>query len=336
MPIRLFDNTKLSTYRNCNRLYFYRYVLYWQSVTPNIPAGFGICWHSAMDVVWKELSEHGTVEQVESTTIRAMQAFQSRWADLRLPENPYEPYTLDIAAEMVFTYIQRQVPFIRERYKILQIEKPFVIPIFPDRDDTYYCGRIDKVIEWNGGVWLVDHKTTARHYGGGRSKYKLDFKKEFVDSFSPNSQIEGYSVAVSLEYGSKFKGVLIDAALVHKTERHFRTLAIDRGAHQLDAWLWEAQQEIRRIDLDHQHLWDHRKALELSEGTDKFLPAFGKNTGHCSNYGGCPYQELCKTWADPVQDSRGQVPLGFEVLEWSPFTAAQMEQIKQLAGGSNA
>ena len=46
------DSSKLQTFLDCPRQYWYRYVMGWDLDRPNQHLIFGTCWHSALDVLW--------------------------------------------------------------------------------------------------------------------------------------------------------------------------------------------------------------------------------------------------------------------------------------------
>src|SRR4030095_813518 len=102
------------------------------------------------------------------------------------------------------------------------------------------------------------------------------FRGDFLDSFSPNSQVDGYQYAAGPLYEGKLKSIWIDAALVHKTVHDgFKFIPIDRAGLALDAWLYEVDEWIYQIE-------GHTEALtypEVIEGP--VMKAFPRNTSSC-------------------------------------------------------
>ena len=299
---RFYDNTRLSSYKSCPRLYYLRHEMDWATEGMSPPLIFGLSWHSAMDRAWEELGGGSDLSDEEVANL-AYGAFLDCWtsegyldpmdmateeAEKLLPRHP------SVALEMLYEYVAQRRVFL-SNVEVLAIEKPFAVPLNPEDASLFYVGRFDKVF---------------RHDGG--------FRASFVDSFSPNSQVDGYLHAAHMEYGDKVRGVWIDAALVHKTVHdRFQFIPIERQFAQLDSWLWETRQWIAQLEGNQQAADDYSE-------TDKYLPAFPKNTNSCMNYAGCPYAIICKAWPNPMGRN---IPSGFEVNPWSPFHVLGLSEI---------
>jgi hypothetical protein len=218
---------------------------------------------------------------------------------------------------MIVEYIKQRSVFLTNDINVLAIEQPFIVPIYPDNMDILYCGRKDKVIEWRGSIWVVDHKTNSSY-----SKAQ-GFQASFTDSFSPDNQIDGYAYTATMLHGDKFKGILIDAALVNKTHHDvFGLIPVERHSSHLEPWLAETRAEIELIELQKAH-------LEADEKWDPRLPMsqFGKNTGACYNWNTpCAYMDVCQMFPNP---SVIEMPSQYIEEEWTPFNE---EQLKWLEG----
>lgn len=257
---------------------------------------------------------------------KAMDAFYEYW-DTHATEAGY--YQVDeitgkpefrnpqTAMEMLYNYVEeRRGLLTRSDFRLLAVEQPFAVPLDPHDPTLIYVGRLDKVFQEGNSIYTGEHKTTSFYAKSG------GFRRDFLDSFSPNSQVDGYLYAGGVIYGKAFRGVRIDAALVHDSVHDaFKFIPIDRRFTQLDSWLWEARAEVAQIEAN-------LDALKQKHNVD-YLPAFSKNTGACTHYGGCPYMDLCKMWADP---SREELPLGFKQSRWSPFDELELQSAKKIAG----
>lgn len=256
----------------------------------------------------------------------AMVAFKEYWdanannSELFEADNGGRPEIRNgqTAMEMLFNYIEERRPMLsRSDFELLEIEKPFAVPLDPDDDRLIYIGRLDKVFRYQKRIYIGEHKTTTL--------YKRDgpFQSAFVDSFSPNTQVDGYLYAAYHTYGKEFKAVWIDAALVHKDVHDgFRFIPIERQFAQIDTWLWEARYWIAQIEANK----DAYNAIN-DRNTD-YLAAFPKNTVSCTQYGGCPNLDLCKMWANPDVHA---LPHGFRLERWEPFDELKLAEIKQPA-----
>ena len=319
--MRLFDNTRTSDHRTCNRYFYYRHVRHLDTTTPRAPLAFGLAWHAAMDVMWREIFDGNT--DVEGIARAAYTEWEREWIEQGMPDPltnadhlwaDLKARTPDNAAKMILAYIKERGPLLKRDLDLLAIEQPFIVPLDPEDPDLMYCGRLDKVVRRSDGIWILDHKTT--------SAYRKDqgFASYFTDSFSPDSQMDGYAFGGHMLYGDEFKGILIEGALVHKTQTAFGYIPIKRDAAHLDAWLWETREEIRRIE-------QNKAALEKTDIKSlTYLPAFPKSTKRCYDYfSPCVYLDFCKMWSHPERHL--EVRPGFVERKWSPFDHIQLEKI---------
>jgi len=325
--MRYFDNTRISSYRGCPRRFFFRHVLDWAPKKPSNALAFGASWHSALDTLWADAASPIPDEEL---WIRSCEAFQRKWVEEGMPASIpledlryYEPRTPSIAFEMLRSYIILRRDFLR-RIEILEIERPFAVPLLRDSIEKMYVGRLDKVYQHEGAIYVMEHKTTTLYLkpeNGG------PFRREFIEGFSPNSQIDGYLHAGHMLYGDKMKGVNIDAALVHKKVHDaFKIIPVQRITEQLDAWLFEA---LRWSD----NLVKDLSGLELKESHEgwrfrdmPYLPLFPKNTDNCFSFmTRCAYADFCKMRANPL--TYEEPPVGFKVEHWSPFDELELSKL---------
>jgi hypothetical protein len=277
-----------------------------------------------MDIVWEILAKRPISRLDDHAVLKeGMKAFLKTWEESGGPEAydhelQYKKYpsarTPDTAMEMLAHYIAERRPWLESAdFELLDIERPFAVPLDPADPSLYYVGRLDKVFRLKGkGIFFGEHKTTTLYAKNG------PFQDRFTESFSPNSQVDGYMYALHLVYGKEAKGGMVDAALVHKDIHDaFRFIPVDRQMGQLDTWLWEARQWIANIEAN-------SAALDLVTAEQRYLTAFPKNTSACSHYDGCSYVSLCKMWADPHR--RAEAP-GFKNEVWSPFDELQLSQL---------
>jgi hypothetical protein len=206
-----------------------------------------------------------------------------------------------------------------QNIEVLEIESAFTVPIDDEHfQDIMYMGRLDKVyrdLAMNNKICISDHKTTSM------------MAKSWFESFSPNSQVDGYHFAGKMLYGDEFWGIMIDGASVMKNHSKsgpsvdrelppgiaFPRVPMSRAFNQLSAWHWEAKQTILAIEYDLERLEETRK----SEIKEDFLSAFPKNTTNCFCYGRCIYADICKMIGNPDVE-QVSCPDGFVVDKWDP------------------
>ena len=307
-PLRLYDNTRVSDFKRCPRYFMFRHEFHWQPTGKRVPLIFGSGWHAAMETIW---GNYGKVPK-HVLAERALGAFLQVWCGEGMPapaeidfemEKELSPRTPGRAFEMIVSYIDARASRMAD-LEVLAIERPFAVPLDPNDDTLFYVGKIDKVVRDRSKIIGIEHKTTTAYKKNG------PFRAGFTDSFSPNSQVDGYLYALHLMFPNQAGSIWVDAALVHKQEEGFIFIPIERQLRHLDSWLWEVQEWIKLIE--------HNKyELGIWDADEPYLRAFPKNTNSCWDFAAaCPYMDLCKAWPNP----KGyDVPAGYEVSRWDPL-----------------
>ncbi len=315
-----FDNTRIKDFKTCPRAFYYRHRRHWRREGTAPALVFGLAWHAAMDILWPKAKELNDEDLLTASFL----AFDKVWRDEGFPgyeewkleyDETFQPRTPGNAIEMLAHYIKQRGPFIRESATVEQVEMPFAVPIYDDNPDTFYIGRIDKVIVYKGRWIAIEHKTSTSY-----SKEHI-FRSNFINSFAPNSQIDGYAYNLPEVLGKKLQAIWIDAALVHKTVHDgFKFLPIDRSEEMLSSWHVETQNWIERIDME-----DKLSKAEITSGKPGPMKAFPKNTEACQNFSGCSYADICRFIPDPRKLENP--PDGFIKDRWSPFERLGIKEL---------
>ena len=317
-PLRLYDNTRLSAFKRCPRYFFYRHVKHWTPDKISPALVFGASWHAAMDAIWRSM-----VAGDEKTIVveKGVEAFNAEWTDQGMP-SPQDLMPEDIkelgartpvnAIEMIVGYVSKRWDMLRGgELEILDIERPFIVPLDPEDDTLFYIGKIDKTIRYKSKVLAMEHKTTTAYK---KTEDSNKFRAGFVDSFSPNSQVDGYQYALHLTYPGEAGGVWVDAALVHKTEESFMFIPVEKRLEQLDLWLWETHTWIDLIE-------QNKEMAANTSPQEKYMAAFPKNTNSCWDFNqACPYLDLCRAWPNPQGHD---IPPGMTRSVWNPVEHIQ-------------
>jgi len=320
--LELYSNSKVTSHRKCNRFHYWSYERNLGTTGISPPLIYGECWHVSMDIVWRAIKECPDLSNSEICELAHI-SFKECWSKFDLPSidmmddvmlKKFGARTPDTAFYMLSNYIEKRRSFI-ESIELLNVEQPFAVPLYPDNPNIFYVGKRDKDIRWDGRVWAVEHKSTS--WGTAKN----GFNSIYIETFSPNSQIEGYIHSLNMEYGKEAKGVLCDLALVTKNNHeHFMFLPIEKSIANLDAWLWSVRKEIENIE-DNRHDLEH-----MTEGLN-FMDTFPMNDTACIQFmKPCAFIDLCKTIPNP-QDMAEKIPLGFVEKEGSPFEHLNLEKI---------
>lgn len=305
-----YDNTRISAFKKCPRFYYFRHVRHWQADFPATALIFGSAWHAAMEAVWPAMCAG---EKQADVIKKGFAAFVDEWVARGMPhpdEISYEmqkelsPRTPGNAFEMLMDYVANRIGKVKD-LELISVERPFIVPLAPDDDSTFYVGKIDKVVMARHKVRAIEHKTTTAY------KKEGGFRSTFVDGFSPNSQVDGYLYALHMLWPGQVQGVWVDAALVHKTETAFIFIPVEKQQEQLNSWLWETNYWIDQIQA-------HTAALATCNVADPFLASFPKQTGSCQDFNkNCDYHDLCRFKPNPMQIT--EVPAGFREEYWDPL-----------------
>lgn len=107
------------------------------------------------------------------------------------------------------------------------VELSFQMEFF---DDYVLCGHLDKIVEWQDGIYVLDHKTT-----------QSTISPAYFEGYSPDNQMSLYSIAGKVTWNAPIKGVIIEAAQIAVGfTRHERGMTY-RTEAQMEEWLADAK-----------------------------------------------------------------------------------------------
>jgi len=151
-------------------------------------------------------------------------------------------------------------------------------------DPLIYCGRLDAILNYAGGRYITDEKTTTQLGASWSRQWDL------------RSQFTGYA------WGARQIGVKVDGALVRgvsilKTKYDTQQAISYRPDWAIDRWYAELLVWINQLVACYKSgVWLH-------------------NFDHaCSEYGGCQFREACMS-----QDETPWTETYFEKREWNPL-----------------
>jgi hypothetical protein len=123
-------------------------------------------------------------------------------------------------------------------------------------------GRIDKIVQHNDDLYLVDIKTT-----------KKVTNSYFFDGFMPSTQVYGYLWVAREILGLPVRGFVIDAVQTLVESTRFGRSTFDVSEDQIREWKTMVGGALNE--------------LERSDGV------FAHNYASCGNFGGCTYRQIC-------------------------------------------
>ncbi len=310
---QILDSTKIQTYIRCPRKYFFNYVLGWRRKGSNLHIEFGRAIHEALEHHNLKVKSGATVEEILSTrhALECFAAFYDIYRETQHPEDddwarPKDPVTAETLLHAhMDEYGAKDV-----KTKILEVEVAGRISVGPDR---YLHFKIDRIQEDENGVAVLDYKTASQ------------MSKTWMEQWNQKFQIGCYTHVARMLYPSTW-GMIIRGMFVYKTSSPKRTYGeIDfldvecvRSDDDMLEWLNQANTQLDHIYRDYDVL------ATMREG-EPYLRAFEKRTESCSDYGGCPYMDVCAAWHNPLDRGR---PESFEVDFWDPRKNTEKAHVK--------
>jgi hypothetical protein len=298
------DASKLQTYLECPRSYFYQYILGWRLEAPNIHLEFGKAWHLAMEHLLLEGYSIGSIAQAYILFQEHYRKFFPEVMDLS--NSPKDP------ANAMRALVQYAQTYEKDNFKTMYTEIAGTVPL-TDKHILHF--RMDSILQREDGLYQsLEHKTGSQ------------LSRQWTDQWSLSMQTGVYNhVLCCLFPPEQVYGVEINGVFFQKGENKFQRVPARRTPAMMEAWYWET------IDLMNTIQDEHNRLNECKEG-DSVLKAFPRNPTNCTKYFGCPYHDFCMAWSNPLQRI-DEVPYGFITRYWNPADEeSTAKQIFRLEG----
>ena len=269
-----FDYTMMSTFQTCQRKYYFRMVRNLVGKKTQTAPEFGKCIHSALDVWFSTRDINTTVRVFKESFV----------------ENPDDTKRTLVMGEWILrNYAEK---YAAEPFKVIATEQTFELDL---PNGNKHTGRIDKIIDWDGAIYVMDHKTTSQ------------LGPQFFNKFKPNLQMSGYVWAARRLGFTNCSGILVDGILVAsgllEASRRARLTPLARDIST------RSEEELK--EWEHTVLEIHDDIGEC-EGSGVWTPNFDA----CCDYGECPYRRIC------VEDGEVRekvIGMDFIKEEWNPL-----------------
>lgn len=232
------------------------------------------------------------------STVQALQALTDdyqEWSDINLHQKDRRAF--DNVHATLQEWFERYPTIASLPYTVKPewVELEIAVPLDPDGDYTL-TGRVDAVVECDGHLYVMDHKTAAKIDAFWASQFKND------------SQMSGYVWAVQKQLQRPVVGVLINGIQMaklpsaanricktHQTDyevcgpKHavFELVALGRTPEQLDQWLDSAIKLARRQNV----LLQTVQGIAIEDLNLDLFMAQGQFNGGCR---WCDFKEFCE------------------------------------------
>ena len=289
------DSTSLGLFKTCPRLYEYTMIRGYAPAAENLHLRFGIEFHSAL----QEYDYGRSVGLSHDEAVwEAMFGLQRRLLESPLPEGNEKATKYknpDTLRQLVIDYLDyyehdpaktfimangKPATELSFRFELdFGPETLFRLEPNPAPDDdhsgTYthnttqqpyiLCGHLDRVVDFNGSLMVLDHKTTTTTLGS-----------YYFDQYEPNNQMSLYTLAGKIVLNTIIKGVIVDAAqILLESENRFVRGFTYRTADQLEEWLQSLSFTLGYAEAC---------------ATENYWPM---NDTACDKFGGCKFREIC-------------------------------------------
>lgn len=288
----IYDPSKIQSFQDCPRGFFYRYVLGWEKEEANVHLDFGSAWHEAMEILMLNgYTMDSVMKAYEAFEEIYREAFPDAENDIsRAPKNP------EFALKALVKYIEEWGEY-DSKTKTLYTEVVGAVPVSANR---VIHTKLDSIIRDEFGyIRSREHKTTGRNTEAWRNKWAITMQiyayTHLLRSAFPDDPVYGVEVNGAVFTKSKVaEFIRIPLQLTDKNMRRF---------------LWEVNHWLDQIE------WNFSQLQEATAEED-VMHCFPINGASCGKFG-CKFPGLCQSWDNPLQHCN-QPPPGYEVNFWDP------------------
>lgn len=270
------DATSISSYEKCPRYYHYKHIEGWQPDNKSPHLLFGGWYATALEHYYKHLAKGMPEEEALIAVVR--EALIATWEYETDPVSgeclpgtgqPWNSLHNTKTRETLLRTIVWYIDHFEEDPTDTVIldngeaacELSFSLPV---TDGLVFCGHLDRLVEYSGGKYVMDQKTTG-----------ATITPRFFEGFSPDVQMSMYTWAGKIMFDLPVKGVIIDGAQIAVGFTRYERGFVNRSGPVLDEWFENS-------------LWTIDRAREATAKNQ-----FPMNRTACGNYGGCEFRKIC-------------------------------------------
>jgi len=302
------DSSMLSDFRACPQKFFRTHIQHWKSTGSNVHLHAGGAYANGLEAGRKAFYIDGKTEQ-EAERI-ASDALSEYYGDFICPDDSAKSLVRMLGA-LDFYFSRYPMSTDAARPMVVGdhhgIEFSFQEPLDALHPDTgnpiIFSGRADSIVNFAGGLYLEDDKTTSRLGNEWRNKWEM------------RGQFTGYCW-MAQKAGFKVAGTLVRGISILKSGYDTAEVLTYRSQMEIDRWIYQTERDVQRMV----RMYNAYKRALADENEDKANYAFDFNLDEaCTMYGGCPFQSACKS-SDPDR----WIASGHKQEVWCPDTRQQV------------
>lgn len=303
------DNSKIGTYQDCHRQFFFEHVLGMRPEKASNHLVFGSAFHLGMSHIlenWHLLMKSEDIDLIRRIATEAYQLFIAEYRQTFGVETD-EGMKGKAPQAVLLAYIQYILRYrFTDEFKVLYTEVAGRVPIdFKGNRLRVVYFRLDTIVEDTDGVWVLEHKTSGSTLDDRWSKefilsHQLSVYTHVLQCMFPKEQV----------WGAKINGVSFTVTQKRGYEQDFARFPVRKTAIQMESWFNDISQELDDLERD-------MERLKEDDSTNAIMKSFRRNPRSCTKYFGCKYIDFCRSWANPLQYAHLQQP-GFKAEWWDP------------------
>jgi len=259
----VWDTSSLSAFSSCPRYYNFQNLLGYKSKIYSVATGFGSAVHAGFEMLdrgkfYGKTKDESIQEAIKiillefgEELLKSEDKARSLEATLRAIVWRAEEYWDDV---IKIATMPNGEPALEQRFEV-----PFGLD-----SEERFSGRIDKVVELENELYIVDTKTTK----AGLTPY-------YFANFMPNNQVYAYIWAARRVLKLPIAGFIVDAVQTGVNFSRFDRAVFKINDEVLDEWYLDAL---------------HKMHLANEYAKTQYYPA---DFTACGNYGGCKFRDIC-------------------------------------------
>lgn len=272
------DATSISNFETCPRKYYLSQIRGLSTHEKSFHLTFGGHYATALETFHKKVAEGMSFDDAQVFVIHQtlFDTWEGREFDEEGNENPEagKPWesgdtkkNRDNLIRTIIWYLEQHkndsMPTVILPDGRAAVEYSFTVEL---SSEIVYCGHIDRLVEYSGGKYVQDQKTT----GGALAA-------NYFNNFTPDIQMSGYTYAGKIIFDLPISGVVIDAAQIAVGFTRFARGFVHRSPASLEEW--------REMSLA--TIADAKRANETG--------LYPMRRTSCGMYGGCEFRQYCST-----------------------------------------